>query len=164
MPEPSQELSLRRATSEYRWLAEARARTVRFHLSLNFAFAVLAIVVLKITGPVYADAIAAALFGCGFATALLSARTIRNAEREYRTAQNRMLEMEYQAGLRSGEFQPEQPRMRGITAIFVCFAVLHLFAAALVLIMTYVMPPEPVEEEETPASTSLVRVCSECGP
>jgi hypothetical protein len=164
MLEPSQELALRRATSEYRWLAEARARTVRFHLSLNFAFAVLAIVVLKITGPVYADAIAAGLFGCGFATALLSARTIRNAEREYRAAQNRMLEMEYRAGLRPGEFQPVDLHIRGITAILICFAALHLFAAMMVLIMTYVMPPEPVEEEQTPASTALVQFCSECDP
>src|SRR5262245_43559418 len=117
MQESLQDRELRRLSTEYRWCVEAHARTIRFCLILNLAFAVAALIALKMDGPIFADAIAAGLFLCGFVTALFSIRAIGQSEEDLSAITNRKIELEHRIGLREGDIRSYVRRTRGITLV-----------------------------------------------
>lgn len=139
---------LRRAAVEYRWHAERHARAVNFQLALNAALAAVSVWLMKIEGPYFGDAIAAALFLCGFGISLFSIRVVRASGAELRAAVELRQRIEHHLNAGEGEPEPAVRRRTGITAVLAAFALFHLSAAAGTVWLTYVSPPDAVHNED----------------
>jgi hypothetical protein len=159
MPELPPDRELRRVTSEYRWVADAHGSTVRFYLGINVALAAASLALLKIEGPFFGDAIAAALFVCGFMTCLLGVRAIRDSEAQVRALADRRIALEHKCGLREGEPQALPSGARGLTIVLVCFAVFHLASAVATVWLTYISPVEAPADVDSVAAIVHLAVC-----
>lgn len=103
---------------------------------------------MKIEGPYFGDAIAAALFLCGFGISLFSIRVVRASDAELRAAVDLKQRIEHQLTMNEGEPQFPVRRRTGITAVLAAFALFHLSAAAGTVWLTYISPPDTVHNED----------------